>query len=136
MARDNLTIVKDLYSAFAARDRERLVALLHPDIEWHQNEGFPNGGRHQGAQVVLDEVLARFRNEWTQWRVEIDEWLDAGTHIIALGAYYGTHKHSGRDMRAAFAHVYEVEDGRITRFRQFTDTLMVALASGHALRAD
>ncbi len=136
MESDNLAIVKDLYSAFAARDRERLIALLHPDIEWHQNEGFPNGGRHRGAQVVLDEVLARFRSEWTQWRAEVDEWLDAGAHIIAIGAYHGTHKQTGRDMRAAFAHVYEVEDGRITGFRQFTDTLMVALASGHARTGD
>ena len=55
------------------------------------------------------------------------EWIDAGDTVVALGAYAGTHAATGRSMRAAFAHVYRVESGRIVRFQQFTDT--------HALRS-
>ena len=32
-------------------------------------------------------------------------------------------------MEAVFAHVYDVADGRITRFRQFTDTVPLVEAA-------
>ena len=121
----NLDTIKHLYDAFARRDAAEIRRLFHPDIEWIQNEGFPNGGRHVGADTVLNEVFARFRTEWSAWRVVIHDWLDAGHTIVAIGDYVGTHKATGKSMTAAFAHVYDVEDGRITRFRQYTDTAVV-----------
>lgn len=121
----NLEIVKGLYDAFARRDTEAIRKLFHPDIEWIQNDGFPNGGRHVGAETVLNEIFPRFRTEWSAWRVSITEYLDAGATIVAIGEYHGTHKATGKSMTAAFAHLYDVRDGRITRFRQYTDTAMV-----------
>lgn len=124
----NLTLIQDLYQAFAARDRARILELFDPQIEWIQNDGFPNGGRHVGATLVLDEVLARLRSEWDGWQAQVDRWLDAGEAIVALGAYQGTHKTTGKSMRAAFAHIYWVREGRIIRFEQYTDTLQVVQA--------
>lgn len=124
----NLATVQSLYQAFAARDRARILELFHPEIEWIQNDGFPNGGRHVGATTVLDEVFARFRTEWESWQAVVDRWLDAGEAVVALGEYLGTHKVTGKSMRAAFAHVYWVREGRIVRFEQYTDTLRVAEA--------
>ncbi len=122
----NLQTVKNLYDAFAAGDRERILDIFDPDIEWIQNEGFPGGGRHVGAQTVLDEVFARFKVDWSAWRADVRDWLDAGDAVIALGEYHGTHKTTGKSMTAAFAHVYYLQNGRITRFEQYTDTRMVA----------
>ena len=126
----NVEIIQRLYDAFARRDAAAIRQLFHPHIEWNQNAGFPNGGRHVGADTVLNEVFPRFRTEWSEWRVTIDEYLDAGDTIIAIGDYHGTHKGTGKSMAAAFAHLYDVKDGRITRFRQFTDTAMVRRAMG------
>ena len=125
----NLETIQSLYQAFAAGDRARILELFHPEIEWIQNEGFPNGGRHVGATTVLDEVFARFRIEWESWQAVVDRWLDAGEAIVALGEYRGTHKATGKSMRAAFAHVYWVREGRIVRFEQYADTLRVAEAT-------
>jgi ketosteroid isomerase-like protein len=124
----NLQTVKNLYEAFAVSDRDRILELFSPDIEWIQNEGFPGGGRHVGAQTVLDDVFAKFKIEWSAWRADVNNWLDAGDAIIALGNYHGTHKTTGQSMTAAFAHVYYLKDSRITRFEQYTDTRMVAAA--------
>ena len=126
----NVAVIRDLYAAFAARDVERIRRLFHPDIEWIQNEGFPGGGRHVGAHAVLNDVFAKFRAEWSSWAAPVHEWLDAGDTVVALGEYHGTHKGTGRSVVAAFAHVYDVRDGRITRFRQYTDTAMVRDAMG------
>lgn len=121
----NLATVQRLYDAFGQRDWETIRELFAPDIEWIQNEGFPGGGRHVGADAVLNNVLAKFRAEWTSWQAVVTEWLDAGQAIVALGEYRGTHRGTGKSTVAAFAHVYEVRAGRITRFRQFTDTAKI-----------
>jgi ketosteroid isomerase-like protein len=124
----NVSIIQDLYAAFAVRDVDQIRRLFDPQIEWNQNAGFPNGGRHVGADVVLNDVFGRFRSEWSAWKVVVHEYLDAGDVVIAIGDYHGTYKATGRSMTAAFAHVYDVRDGRITRFRQFTDTAMLRAA--------
>jgi hypothetical protein len=121
----NLQIVQQLYDAFARRDADAIRRIFHPQIEWVQNDGFPNGGRHVGADTVLNDVFARFRTDWSAWQAPVHEWLDAGDTIVAIGEYRGTHKATGRSMTAAFAHVYDLRDGRITCFRQYTDTAVI-----------
>ena len=121
----NLQTIQALYDAFARRDTDTIRRLFHPQIEWVQNDGFPGGGRHVGADAVLNDVFAKFRADWSAWHAPVAEWLDAGETIVAIGEYRGTHKKTGRSMTAAFAHVYDVKDGRITRFRQYTDTAVV-----------
>lgn len=124
----NLLLIQSLYTAFASRDRDRILAIMHPDIEWVQNDGFPGGGPHKGAVHVLDDVLSQFRRDWDNWRARVTEWHDAGGTIIAIGVYEGTNKATGKHLAAAFAHVYTVSNGQIVRFRQFTDTALVIRA--------
>jgi len=124
----NLQIIKTLYEAFAARDRDRILEIFDPQITWVQNEGFPSGGTHIGAEVVLDKVFAPFRRDWDNWKAIVRRWLDAGEAIVALGEYKGTYKATHRSMTAVFAHVYWLRNDRIVRFEQYTDTIKVAEA--------
>lgn len=119
-----LDVVQRLYAAFSTRDRTVILGVLHPDVEWVQNDGFPGGGRHVGSTHVLDNVLSQFRREWEDFGAHVAEWIEdsAGECVIAIGEYRGRNLRSGRTVRAAFAHVYEVDAGRVVRFRQFTDT--------------
>jgi len=124
----NLEVVKNFYEAVGEQNRDRILFLLDPDVEWIQNEGFPGGGRHTGAETVLNEVFAALAAEWKSWQAEVGRWLDAGESIVALGAYRGTHRRTGRSMTAAFAHVYWLRDSRIVRFEQYADTAQVVVA--------
>ena len=125
----NLHVVKNLYEAFRSKDESRLRQLLAADVEWIQCEGFPGGGRRKGVEEVLEKVVAGLHDQWENFRVEVDEYLDAGSAVVALGHYAGTHGRTGRSMEAVFAHVYDVHDGQITRFRQFTDTAPIVNAA-------
>ena len=66
----------------------------------------------------------RNRSELTQAACE-----DSGEAIIAIGEYRGTFKATGRSMKAAFAGVYRVREGRIVSFHQYTDTVKIAEAT-------
>ena len=79
-----------------------------------------------GPQAVLDGVFMRLALEWEEFTVTPQEWLDAGDHVVLLGTYGGTYKATGRSVRAQFAHVWLVTDGRVVRFQQYTDTKQFA----------
>lgn len=127
----NLEIVQRLYAAFAARDREIILEIFDPEIVWIQNEGFPGGGTHMGAESVLKDVFAPFRVSWESWEADVSQWIEDGETVVALGEYRGVNKATGKSMKAAFAHAYWIRDSRIVRFQQYTDTLMVARAMSH-----
>ena len=73
-------------------------------------------------------MFKSFKNEWDHWRYAIEEYLDAGSTVIVLGRYTGTHRVTGKPMESAAAHVYDVTNGKITRFRQYTDTYSIVKA--------
>ncbi len=128
LAFNNLEIVQSLYQAFAEQDREQILAIFDPGIEWIQSEGFPGGGRYVGAEAVMDGVFGRLAREWEGWGAEVGRWLDAGESIVALGEYHGTNRATGRAMTAAFAHVLWLREGRVVRFEQYADTATVVAA--------
>lgn len=127
-ATSNLEIVQALYAALGEGDGDRVLEILDPQVEWIQNEGFPGGGRFVGAETVYEKVFNRLADEWEGWGAEVGRWLEADDSVVALGAYRGTCRETGKSMRAAFAHVYWLSDGRIVRFEQYADTAKVAEA--------
>ena len=54
--------------------------------------------------------------------------LDAGNDVVATGSYTARHKKTGKALNARVVHVWTVKDGKVNRFEQFTDTLLVAEA--------
>src|SRR3954464_8096933 len=45
----------------------------------------------------------------------------AGNHVVVLGMYTGTHKATGKAVRAQFAHVWAMRGQRVLRFQEYTD---------------
>ncbi|MHB8423084.1 MAG: nuclear transport factor 2 family protein [Leptospirales bacterium] len=128
----HVDIVRNLYSAFKDRDSQKILTLFDPQITWIQNEGFPGGGgTHVGAESVVNDVFSKFRADWEHWQAIAHRYLDAGDAVVALGEYQGTYRKTGKSMKAAFSHVYWIENARIIRFEQYTDTAVIALAMDH-----
>lgn len=127
---DNVAIIKDLYAKFDLSDFEGIRSIFSDNIEWNQMEGFPNGGRYFGADEIFNNVFRGFKADWISWKAEVTEWLDAGSHIIVIGYYEGVHKQTNMSMKSSFAHRYMLENGRIVKFNQYADTMVVAQAMG------
>lgn len=115
-------VVRQMYAAFAERDESRLRELLAPDVEWNQCAGFPGGGRHRGVDAVLSSVFGKNDDNWSGFAVEVTDYVTEGERVVVLGCYSGDHRATGVAMRADFAHVYAVRDGRVDRFDQIADT--------------
>ena len=122
-------VVREMYAAMGAGDEARLREVIHEDVEWNQCEGFPGGDRHRGLDAVLAGVFEKNRSTWTGFEAPVAEFLQDGDRVVALGHYAGTHAGTGKSMRATFAHVYTVADGRVVTFDQITDTWPMVAAT-------
>jgi ketosteroid isomerase-like protein len=55
--------------------------------------------------------------------VNIDRLIEGNDNVVvALGRYSGTGRKGGKSLDAAFAHVWELDDGKLKRFLHYTDT--------------
>jgi len=125
-------LVRAFYAAVARGDVPGVVALLHPDLEWTEAEGFPyySGTWRQPIDVV-EKLLVPLMRDWDDFSAVADDFIVQGDRVVSIGAYRGTSKATGKAMHAPFAHVWRVADGKLQRFDMYTDTLLV----DRALRA-
>ena len=134
MSQQNLDLIRAIYDAFAAGDIPAVLARMSPDIVWNEAENFPyaDGNPYRGPEAILSGVFARLGGEWDGFAAVPEEYLDAGEVVVALGRYCGTWPATGRAMNAQMVHVWRVQDGKVTAFQQYTDTLQVARVMGAA----
>jgi ketosteroid isomerase-like protein len=118
----NIEVVQELYRCFREKDHDGFRNLCTDDLEWVQNPGFPNGTVRKGADMVIEGVFKGLRHEWDGFSYKIEQMLDAGSSIVVIGEYQGIHIVSRKSMRAAATHIYDLRDGKISRFRMFADT--------------
>jgi hypothetical protein len=126
--RSNLNIIVDHYTASARQDLASMMAEVAPDVRWTEMAGFPCAGTWVGPEQVVDHVFKALGNEWIDYRFELAELIDAGDRVIGVGLYSGTYKKTGKSMKARVVHIWQLKEGKIVQFEQFTDTLFVAQA--------
>ena len=118
----NIKVIEELYRCFREKDDEGFRRICTDDIQWIQNSGFPQGAVRVGAQAVIEGVFRGNRREWDGFAYQIEEMLDAGSAVVVIGRYEGRHHRTHKSMQAAAAHVYDLRDGKVSRFRMFADT--------------
>jgi ketosteroid isomerase-like protein len=128
MSEANVRVVRKIYEAFAQDDVPTVLDQLDQSIEWNEAENFiyADHNPYVGPQAVLEGVFARLGSEWEGFTVTPEEFLDAGDRVVAVGTYSGMYKATGREVRAQFAHVWDVREGRVHSFQQYTDTKQFA----------
>jgi ketosteroid isomerase-like protein len=132
MSKENVALVQGLYDAFATGDVADVLGRMSPDIVWNEAENFPyaDGNPYVGPEAIASGVFTRCATEWDGFAVSVEEILDAGDTVIALGRYLGTYKATGKPMRTQLVHVWRVAGGKVVRFQQYADTLQVSRVIG------
>jgi uncharacterized protein len=124
----NLTLVQELYEAFARRDVPAVLARLHPEVELQQTALVLWGGHyrgHAGAREFFGRVVATIDSA-----VSIERFIDADDHVAAVGRTRGRTRERGVAFDLAVVHVWTVRDGRITRLEVYIDTPAMQEALG------
>jgi ketosteroid isomerase-like protein len=80
----------------------------------------------------VDGVFRRIPEDYDGFTIEVRRIVGLGDTVLVEGRYCGTVKGTGRRLDVQVAHVWDVHNGKVVRFQQYTDTLGVAQAAGVA----
>ena len=96
----NVQVVKDAYAAFMRGDINGVLALVADNVEWHAIKGAEGVAPHAGAR----------HGRAREYAVNV--------------------KSTGRSIASEWAMVFTIRDGKIVRFREWTDSAQVVQAYG------
>ena len=128
---DNLELIRNVYGMFARGDVPAILETLTDDIDWHLlgPAEMPLGRPRRGKE----EVLQFFRTIGEELKVESfepHEFLADGDRVVVTGFEKMRVAATGRSYEVEWLHLFTVRDGRIARFREYTDTAAVLAAQG------
>ena len=115
--------VRAFYAKLWDADFTGALALMAPDIEWNTMWHYKVKGL--GSQKVDEGLFKPLMAEWTICALIAKEFIAQGDTVVSLGRFTGGHRATGKLVNADYAHVWEVRNGLIQRFRQYIDTLAV-----------
>jgi ketosteroid isomerase-like protein len=126
----NADTVKAIYDAFGKGDVPAVLGAFDPHIHWQEAESFLYADRNPyvGPQAVAEGVFQRIVSDLGNFAVVPQHYVEGGDAVVVEGRYKGTAKATGAPIDAQFVHVWELHDGKVVRFQQYTDTLQWARA--------
>ena len=124
MSIDPTDIVRSFYDKLKAGDAPGALGLMAPDIEWITMWHYKVEGR--GPERVAEGLFKPLMAEWSSFALVPSEFIAEGDSVVSLGVFTGVHGTTGKPAEARYAHVWTVQGGKITRFRQYIDTLAIA----------
>ena len=123
MTTNTTDIVRSFYDKLKVGDAPGALGLMAPDIEWITMWHYQVDGR--GPERVAEGLFKPLMAEWSSFALVPTEFITEGDNVVSLGEFTGVHGSTGKSAAARYAHVWTVKEGKITRFRQYIDTLAV-----------
>ena len=114
----NVEALQRGYEALNRGDLSEVHALLHPDIEWQEGQGAPEGGIHQGRDA-FEGFLRNWLESFDGFRIEPERIIEEDDRLIALVRQSGTGRASGVEVEVRIAHVWTVKEGQAVRWQSY-----------------
>ncbi len=131
---DNLELVRRCYQAIVRQDFNALRGAMDPNLEWIEPEvpGLWFQGTHRGPEAVFKEVFEPTGGKIADFRVETNQFLPVGEHVVVLGRFRGRGKAAGKELNANTVHVWTFRGGKVVRFQAYHDVANWLQALGTA----
>lgn len=117
---NNEKLIKDFYDSFKNKDQV-YRSFCQDNVEWITMDGMPNGGRYVGIKSVFEECFPKMLSNFEEFHANPTEFLCVDDKVIVFGQYLGKTKLC-KNFIVPFCHLYTIKDGKIFRFKQYTDT--------------
>lgn len=115
-----LDVAKSVYERFGAGDIEGFLRLCAQDIEWVVNgPATLEKCRAFRGRAGVQDFLRILDASWTFSDFTPKQFLAEGDTVVVLGQETGTDKNTGKTFENRWAHVFDIKDGQIARFREF-----------------
>ena len=130
MAGTNLELIQSLYDAFERGDQEFIAAAFDPEVEFHQSEQLPWGGRYHGFPDGVQPFFTRLRSH-VDSHAEVERSWEAGDVVVVVGQAPGQVRVSGKRFDLPAVVIWRIRNGKVISFEPFIDTpaMLEALAA-------
>jgi ketosteroid isomerase-like protein len=126
---ENTAKVQALYAAFGRGDVQLILNNVADNVDW-QVRGpaiIPQAGPHKGRAEVgkfFEKVAQAY--DFTQF--EPREFIAQNDSVVAIVDYAGKIKKTGKPYAAQAAMLFVFKDGKVVKFREYTDTAALVAA--------
>ena len=131
MSQENVEIVRRAYEAYVRGDLDAAYSCLHPEIEFHTYVDSPQAGVYRGREAVReynDDLFAQFES----LRVEVEEFVDAGDHVIVVSTQHAVPKGGRKEIGVHMIELWTVRDKVITERHSYATKEQALEAAGLA----
>jgi ketosteroid isomerase-like protein len=119
---DDVDVVRRVYRAIEDMFEDRPGALdrafrddLDERFELLLPATYPEGARALRGRDGMQRWVATTKEIWGEWRFELERFIPARDHVVALVRVVARGALSGVPLDRETAHLWTVEDGRVTR---------------------
>ena len=142
MSREDVELVRRVYDAkgpfwlpLATREEGALLdrfftELYDEQIEIRMPPDYPEGAQLLVGRRGMADVIGQLRDSWTSWRFEAERFIDAGNCVVVLIRVIAEGGHSGLAAVQETAHVWTVDNGRLTSIQIYRDRAQALEATG------
>lgn len=126
---NNITVVDNLYKAFAKGDIPAVLGAMDAKIVWNEAESnaLADGNPYIGPDAVLNGVFVKLGGQHEYFKLENVQLHGMDNNqVLATLRYDAKFKESGKAYNAQVAHLWTLKDGKIIGFQQYVDTKKLA----------
>jgi len=119
-----MEVVQGFYSAFDNGEIEKAFSFFSEDIEWRLvgPSTIPYFGTYSGIDEVKEFFATLAEHEQIN-EFQPLEFLEGVHTVTVLGKESCSSKASGKSFKTEWAHIFSVNEGKITRFLEYIDTV-------------
>jgi ketosteroid isomerase-like protein len=127
---ENIDLVKKVYSAFGKGDIDTIIDSLADQLVWRFDAPsvIPYAGEYDTPNRVKEGFFGSLASTQKGYALKTDEFIAQNDKVIMVGSYGATVNDTGKRFDLPLVHVWTIQNGKVKRFVNFTDTAKVAEA--------
>ena len=115
MSRENVEVILRSNAAFNRGDLPAAFADWDADCEWRDLQHAPDTPELRRGVAAVREIWGEWQDAFEQFTAEIEEYADAGDHVLVLTHWRARGRGSGVALDLRTVDAYEFAGGRIVR---------------------
>lgn len=129
----NRRLVQQAYQSIKAGDVQLFLNSLADNVWWElpEMENVPFAGKWHGREQV-EQFFSIVAQTQDVVEFEPEDFIEGGNKVVVLGRFLQRVKSTGKVSTSAWAHVWTVEDGKVTHFQEYVDT--AAVSGAHTIK--
>jgi ketosteroid isomerase-like protein len=113
--------LRDVYAEWARGNFRAGLELLDPGVVFETFTGDEGRVRTRGLDELQERMRQTFNLVLSEFRVEADDFIDAGDKVVVSGRIHGRGRGSGVDVDGPVFTAWTIRDGRAVRQQWFAE---------------